>query len=91
MITVRFPNGQAIQYNTGWYIVSDDTGRRIYTDSEKKSLIAIVPLDCAIELVPACRFYDGMQKESSDARIAEMSKELRGLRRDLRALKKGIK
>lgn len=54
MITVRFPNGQAVTYNEGWHIEYRDKYRAIY-DKEGGDLKALVPYDCIIEWDAPCR------------------------------------
>ena len=84
MITVRTPNGQAIQYNTGWYIETSATHHTIKTEGDKRHL-AVIPLDCIIEWMPACRVYNPLQ----DSHDGELAREIRKLQRQVRRLKKG--
>lgn len=77
MIRVRFPNGQCITYNTGWYVenLSDKTGRRILT-VKGGDLVAWVPNDCVIEWVKACSVenpLDGNALERAAAALENMT------------------
>jgi len=53
MITVRFPNGQAVQYNDGTYVEHYGNFQRI-TTKKGGDPIAVVPYDCIIEFVTPC-------------------------------------
>ncbi len=43
MITVRFSNGQAVQYNNGWFVNQNSYGSWIYESDKKKILYAFIP------------------------------------------------
>ncbi len=62
MLTVRFPDGQALQYNRANTIDKTAFGWRLYErrDSEGKfhGWVADVPGSCMIEPRPACRVYN---------------------------------
>jgi len=62
LLTVRFPNGQAVQYNTANYVKSSTEYSDIY---EKKDgvWVAQVPNTCIIEAVNACRVYHAPESE----------------------------
>jgi len=78
VITVRFPNGQAVQYNTANYVYR----RRRYSDlltKEDGEWVAQVPNDCIIEGVPAGRVYDALQQQP----LEQLTKEVRALRRKM--------
>lgn len=60
MITVRFPNGHAVQYNDANYVVwNDNHTAAIYKDSSKQHLFARAPQGALVELQKPCRTYDG--------------------------------
>ncbi len=85
MMTVRFPNGQAVQYNDARFAMCEDGRTKIYTDREQKGLVAIVPPGCLIEWTQPCRVYNPIQPQIP----AMIERELASLRRALRkALKK---
>jgi len=89
MFTVRFPNGQAVQYNTATFAIRGSSYTDIYKyrgkDDKGEGWIAHVPNTCIIENVPACRVYDAVKKETND----NLAKEISSLKRKLnKALKK---
>lgn len=49
MLIVRFPNGQAVQYNLATVIVRAEHCMLLYTDETKSRWIANVPYDCIVE------------------------------------------
>lgn len=77
MMTVRFPSGVSIQYNNANYVIRHDAG---YTDIyEKKDgrWIAQVPsAGCVIEVVPACRVYDGLGNDEAVEHILRNIKSI---------------
>ena len=82
MLTVRFPNGQAVQYNTAQYVKRSANG---YCDLYTKKdgvWIAQVPVGCIIENVRACSVYDATHKAFAE----EMLRELAGIRRKVEKL-----
>jgi hypothetical protein len=82
MITVRFQNGQAVQYNSGNYVARSQWGYSdIYTKKDGDWLVQ-VPNACIIEVVTPCRVYNGMTQEA-DRRIEELTKEIRALKRKI--------
>jgi hypothetical protein len=85
MITVRFPNGQAVQYNLANYVICFDRYSDLYcwkdrSNEKDKIWVAKVPNTCLIELVEACRVYDGMNQPRNDAVL----KELKAIKRKLK-------
>jgi hypothetical protein len=59
MMTVRFPNGQAVQYNTAGFCLYRNNGQKaLYTSAKKEQWIATVPADCIVENVTASRVYN---------------------------------
>lgn len=76
MMTVRFPNGQAVQYNTANYASRWATYTDLYTKKDG-GWIAQVPNTCIIEVSPACHVYDALQQRA----LGQLIKEVRALRR----------
>jgi hypothetical protein len=76
MLTVRFPNGQAVQYNAGWFVKHYDNYYTIF-DKEGGSLQAVVPNDCIIEWVPACRVYNPIESHLLTAIRSEVGTEVK--------------
>ena len=62
MMTVRFPNGQTVVYNTATYARRTATYTDLYTQKDG-AWIAQVPNACIIETRPACRVYDALQQQ----------------------------
>lgn len=81
MMTVRMPNGQAVQYNNAGYVVSHgeytDIYRRKGGDRTGEGWVAQVPNTCIIESEIACRVYDPLQQQP----LEQLIKEVRALRR----------
>jgi hypothetical protein len=73
MMTVRFPNGQAVQYNA-----AENISGTFLVDS-KGHWIARVPDDCIVEACPPCRVYDALQEKP----LEELTKEVRALKRKI--------
>lgn len=92
MITVRFPNGFSLQYNDLTYLRwNPDTSACLYESKAKydegKGWKVYVPGDCVIEFERPCNAYNPIVDRQAD-RIANVEKELRGLRRQLREAKR---
>jgi hypothetical protein len=81
MLTVRFPNGQAVQYNTARFASRQQNLTDIY-DKEGGTWIAQIPNDCIIEAIGACRVYDAVKKVE-DYQVTQITKELRSLTRKI--------
>jgi hypothetical protein len=94
MITVRFPSGFSVQYNSMYVMKWDNQGMgmTLYESAEKrdsgKGWSVYVPPDCIVELAQPCRTYQAASSLDAD-RLAAMEKELRGLRRSMKELIKG--
>lgn len=86
MMTVRFPNGQAVQYNTATYVVRSERYSDLYTKKDG-SWIAQVPNTCLIEVVTSCRVYDGMHSDTP-RQLDRLEKELRAVKRQLAKMAK---
>lgn len=78
MMTVRFPNGQAVQYNEARYVARYDSYTDLY-DKKDGVWIAQVPNTCLIESQPACRVYDALQQQP----LEQFTKEVRALKRKI--------
>lgn len=84
MITVRFPNGQAVQYNDGHHI--DTRATFHYVCTKQDTWIAMVPLQCIIEISHPCRVYNPL----TDSREELVAQEVKRVSRKIdRALRKG--
>lgn len=86
MITVRFPNGQVVQYNNGMFFVHCDNYNKIYTKKDG-DLLAIIPMNCIIEWVTPCRVYNPMASVPNE-KMEELTKEIKALKRKLYRMKK---
>ena len=84
MMTVRFPNGQAVQYNDATFCNRSREYSDLWT-KEGGTWIAQIPNTCIIENKPACRVYNPLDRADIDERVA---KELRAMRREIAALKR---
>lgn len=84
MITVRFPNGQAVQYNTATCITRENGEWKLYTTAPDKggALVAMIQASAGVlcEWVYPCRVYDAPQREPQ----AEIKNELRAIRRKIK-------
>jgi len=85
MITVRFPNGQAVQYNNGHFL---ETWGDMVTVKDKKDgcLIAEVPKTCIIEWVTPCRVYNPLSKVPNEE-LVSLKKEIQSMKRKLYRMK----
>ena len=79
MMTIRFPNGQAVQYNGANYVHRFSDYSDLYEKKDGK-WIAQVPNTCIIEVVTPCRVYNPLQ-ENQQAKIDELTKEIKLLKR----------
>ena len=86
MITVRFPNGQAVQYNSATRVTYEDYGAVLTAQNKKEWIATVLPGSGAIiEAVPPCRVYDGVN-ESRQRELADLSREIRSLKRKINGL-----
>lgn len=89
MITVRFPSGFSVQYNTLNRIVwaRDNSGSAHLYGSKADGTICdgwsvTVPRECVIELIQPCRTYNASGPgEDLKAEVAALRKEIRALAR----------
>jgi hypothetical protein len=92
MITVRFPSGFSVQYNTATYSqTSDSEGiTRLYT-KKGGGLIAYAPMrDCIVEWVQPCRTYSAVRDETISELagiVTQMQLESKTIQRQIRNLK----
>jgi hypothetical protein len=82
MLTVRFPNGQTVQYNEGWFVEQWGQRNILIKDKKEGKHIAIVSVDCALEWEPACRVYDALKNEPDE----QILKELKSINRRLKKM-----
>ena len=80
MMTVRFPNGQAIQYNTANYANRHSEYSDLY-ESDGGKWIAQIPNSCIIESVFACRVYNPLDRHSQEH--DDLAKEIKSIGRKL--------
>jgi hypothetical protein len=73
MLTVRFPNGQAVQYNTANHASRGANYTDIYT-RQGGAWVAQVPNTAIIESTPACRVYNPLPSSAIDI-VLEMLRE----------------
>lgn len=79
MMTVRFPNGQAIRYNDANYVTRSPSG---YTDIYTKkdgTWIAQVPMSCLIEVQPAGAVFNPIASQSPEKSLEVVLEHLRTL------------
>jgi len=78
MITIRFPSGHSVQYNSATFVSHDDLGSRLFT-KENGALLARVQHSAGaiIEFMTPCRVYNALDQD----RLAELTKEVRSLKR----------
>lgn len=58
MITVRYPTGVSIQYNSATYVVRHANGYTdLYTHKDGKLVAQVPTAECVVEVVAACRVY----------------------------------
>lgn len=90
MLTVRYPNGQAVQYNRAWFVKYHDYAWCIYDKSPDKGgslqLVIQPSAGAIVEWVPPCRVYNALSEQSIQS-FANMGKELRSIKRKLAGTK----
>lgn len=85
MITVRMPDGTAVQFNSANYVKRFSNFSDLYT-GENGSWVAQVPLEALIELVAPCRVY--RVADRTDERIGELAREVRLLKQTVAKFRK---
>jgi hypothetical protein len=90
-MTVRFPNGQAVQYNDAMYVIWGEKHSSLYNKDPSKggNLIARVPAECIIEWANPCRVYNPLT-DNINEELKALSKEIRALRRKVERVKEGV-
>lgn len=86
MITVRFPSGFSIQYNSLNHADIRDNGIYLSTKDKPNSYSVWVPRDCVIEHISPCRTYNAMTDRSLEGiqrTVESLGKEIRSLKRKL--------
>lgn len=70
MITVRFPDGTAVQYNTATRVKYKDTVMELCrVDGEREHTIACVGYNCIVELAPASSVHNPVKNPASALRF----------------------
>jgi ActR/RegA family two-component response regulator len=84
MMTVRYPNGQAIQYNDANYLQHGDNSTWILKTKQDGDPIVFIQASAAaiVEFRHPCRVYDGTKKTESET-IVQLAKEVRSMKRKL--------
>lgn len=84
MITVRFPTGFSIQYNTANFVESWGTSYKLLT-KQGGELLSVVPQDCVMEWQAPCRNYNPIATDSDkvQASVESLAKDVRSLTRKL--------
>jgi hypothetical protein len=93
MITVRFPSGFSVQYNSLNKIAWDNAGSHgamLYgsnPDGTRNTGWSVhVPAECIVEFIRPCRTYQA----ASESAEAEMKQEIAALRKEIRALTRKV-
>lgn len=84
MITVRFPNGLAVQYNGANFAERRDHWTDIRTEQGGRLIAQVPTAGCIVEFVTPCRVYDAL-RENEQSQIA---KDLRAIKRRLPPVRK---
>ena len=84
MMTVRFPNGQAVQYNAAKYVEKWGDHMLALRERRGSKAIALVPVTCIVELVEPCRVYNLLALSEN----VRLERELRLVRAALEAKKR---
>lgn len=76
MITVRFPNGQAVQYNSATHAETSGANWWLYTKKDG-TFIASAPQSCIMEYVAPCRVYNPLTTKAATEIAAEVGREVK--------------
>ena len=83
MFTVRYPNGQTIQYNTAHFLQYTSNGWELYTKKDGDWVASIqLSAGAILECQSPCRVFDGQQKIENE-NIEALTKEIRSLKRKI--------
>lgn len=90
MLTVRFPSGVSIQYNSANYAIRQNNGYTdLYTKKDGEWVAQVPTAGCIVESIPACRVYRGdIDPATLGEQVLEQLKTLRGS--TLQTLKKRL-
>lgn len=88
MITVRFPNGQAIRYNNLTWVHWQADGTALLKKDEKSPWYVHVPRECIIEFISPCSVSNPLlsPQESIDMVVANVREMPAGKLRELKTL-----
>jgi hypothetical protein len=87
MMTVRFPNGQAVQYNNAMWLEREETGW-VLKESKAGAFIAFVQASAGaiVEFRGPCRVYDGIKSDQ----LSRLETQVQTLTREIRSLKRKV-
>ena len=90
MITVRFPSGFSVQYNSAHFVEGKtSTGFQRIREEEGGKIIARAPLNCIVEFCSPYRTYDASTENTETLQqIDSLRREVRSLTRKIRKLAK---
>ncbi len=88
MLVVRYPNGQAVQYNDAYTLYRENDSWSLYANEKKTKWIASIQLSAGVivEAVTPCRVYNSIEKTPFD----NLTNEIVKLKKEIRKLKKGV-
>jgi len=83
MITVRYPNGQAIQYNEANYLSHKSGETWVLRESSDGEFIAFIQASAGVivEFVRPCRVSNPLME--SESKLNALAKEIRSLKRKI--------
>lgn len=88
MLTVRYPNGQTIQYNEATYLEHDAYGSRIFNKKGGDQIARVQHSAGAIlEFDSPCRISNAIEENQ----FANVNAELKAIKQELRSIKKELK
>ena len=88
MITVRFPNGQAITYNNAMWIIHYESSGGIMHDLWTKKggeFIARIPPGCIVEWIRPCKVENSAQVQTLESAARLVAENLRKIPKSLAA------
>jgi len=86
MITVRFPSGFSIQYNTLDHADIRADGIYLSTKDKPNSYSVWAPKGCVIEHISPCRTYDA----ANDQTLKGLERTVDALAKEIRSLKRKV-
>lgn len=86
MFTVRYPNGQAVQYNTANFLKYENACWQLYTESGGDWIASIqLSAGAMVECVAPCKVNNAMDNEllrtSEERRLSDIEKDIRAIKR----------